>query len=71
MIKRYAVYVTGQTPPQRLGTVTAPDRHTAIKKAIDLYEVPETSLRRLDLVLVMPPKSKRIKVRDGREKLPS
>ena len=63
--KRYAVYLTGQTPAQRLGTLTAPDRHTAIEKAIDLYEIPETLLGRLDLVLVMPPKSKRIKVRDG------
>lgn len=59
MAKRYAVYFTGETPAKRLGTVTAPDRQTAIMKAIEVYGIPETSELRLDLVTVSSPKLKR------------
>lgn len=65
MPKRYAVYVIGESPAKRLGTVTATDRQAAIKKATELYRIPGTSKLRLDLVTVMRPKLKRIKARGG------
>jgi len=57
MPKRYAIYLTGETPVERLGTVTAPDRPTAIKKATELYNVPEVQL---EVVLITPPRLKRL-----------
>jgi|tagenome__1003787_1003787.scaffolds.fasta_scaffold20882804_2 hypothetical protein len=68
MPKRYAVYVNGnspayvngKSPAQRLGTLTALDRPTAIKKATEQYDIPKFWL---DVVLVMPRKLKRLKVR--------
>jgi len=62
MPKRYAVYVAGKNPAQRLGTVTASDRLTAIAKATELYGIPDAQL---EVVLVKPRKLKRNKVRDG------
>jgi hypothetical protein len=45
--------------------VTAPDRNAAIKKATERYDIQETSELLLDVVLLTPPKLKRIKVRGG------
>jgi len=60
MPKRYAVYANRKGPAQRLGTVTAPDRPTAIKKATEQYDIPKAWL---EVVLVKPRKLKRFKVR--------
>jgi hypothetical protein len=62
MARRYAIYLNEKSSPQRLGTVTAADRPAAIKKAIELYTYPKS---RLEIVLLMPPKLKRVKVRAG------
>ena len=51
MPKRYAVYLTGANPAQRLGTLTALDRPTAIKKATEQYNIPKA---RIEVVLVKP-----------------
>lgn len=65
MPRRYAVYFTGETPAKRLGTVTAPDRQAAIKKAIELYDISETSKLRLDVLSARRPKLKAVKGQDG------
>ena len=65
MPKRYVVYLNGQRRRKRLGILTAPDRHAAIEKATERYGISETLKYRLELILVRPPKLKRIKARVG------